>query len=275
LKLHPVRRTKRTLAILTFTLVSCSSPVLPASTPTTEQITLRLYATTATMPLLNELTTRYSGSHPAVLFETMSGNHQVMLERLLAGEMPYFLSSHLALENDLWAAPIGQDGIAVIVHPDNQVDNLTTDQIRRVYQGLISNWMELDGSNLGIDVISREAGAGTRAEFERLVMGERRTTLSAQVAPSSSDMMTSVAAQPGGIGYVSMSFLDDTVKAIQVDDVPVTQETVYESVYPLRSTLYIIGLAEAAGHYRAFIGWIQSPEGQAAVAELYAPLLRP
>jgi phosphate transport system substrate-binding protein len=271
-----MHRTKRTLAVVAFTLVSCSTQVLPASTPTFNTTPLRLDATTAAMPLLNDLIARYAQSHPNISFEKKGGDYQVMLKRLLNGETDYFISNHLPTEKDLVAFPIGQDGIAVIVFPDNPLTKLTTGQIRQMFQGRLNNWRDLGGDDLEITVISREDGSGTRAEFERLVMGERHTTQSARIAPSSAAMITSVSGLAGGIGYVSLAYLDSSVKAVSVDDVEPTLDNVYNNLYPLRSTLYIVGREEPKdGPYRDFIGWVQSPDGQRAVGQKYAPLLRP
>lgn len=268
-----MRGTKRALAIVAITLVSCSTQVVPASTPTSNTTALRVYATTATLPLLNDLISQYARANPTITFDMQSGNYEITLERLLAGEAVYFLTNHLPL--DLWAAPLGQDGIAILIHPSNTMTGLTTEQLRRIYQGHIANWRDLGGDDRDVIVISREAGSGTRAEFERLVMGERRTTQSAQIAPSSAAMVASVARQPGSIGYVSMSYLDDTVRAVPVDGIELTANSVYTNEYPLRSTLYIAGLAEPQDYYREFIAWAQSLDGQAAVGRRYAPVLRP
>jgi phosphate transport system substrate-binding protein len=268
-------RTKRTFAIVAFTLVSCSSRTLPAATPTLQLTTLRLYSTTATAPLVNDLAASYSQLYPSFAFDIVIGNYEAMADRLNQGEIAYFMSNHLPADSPLWAAPIGQDGIVVIVHPDNPLTDLTIAELREVYQGYIGNWRELSGMELPITVISREDGSGTRAEFERLVIGERRTVMSAQIAPSSAAVVESVAVRPGSIGYVSMSYLNPSVRPVAVDGVLPTSETVYENTYPLRTTLFFIGLTEPVDDYRVFIGWAQSPEGQAVVSRHYAPLLRP
>src|SRR5690606_36976505 len=100
-------------------------------------------------------------------------------------------------------------------------------------------------------------------------------TASAQVAPSSAAMISSVAEQVGSIGYVSMVYVDQTVKMLEIDGVLPSQISVAENIYPLRTTLFIVGayepLAETQPDIRAFIAWMQSPEGQALVAELYVP----
>lgn len=273
-------RTKRTLAAVAFTLVSCSSQILPAATPTTHVTALRLYVTTPAIPLIHNLTTAYSRLNPSISFEVTSGDYEAMAQEVMRDDTAYLVTNHLDDERPLWAAPIGQDGIAVIVHPNNDIMALTTAQVRGIYQGWTRNWRELGGRDGQIVVISREAGAGTRAEFESLLMGSRRTTTNAQIAPSSAAMVQSVARQPNSIGYVSMSYLDDSVRALTLDGAAPTLENVYDNIYPLRSILYVAGQHEPVDegefdpHYRAFIGWIQSPEGQALVAHGYAPLLR-
>jgi phosphate transport system substrate-binding protein len=265
----------RALAVIAFTtLVSCSTAA-PASPPTAATVTLKLYATTATAPLVADLTGHYSLFDPAFRFEILTGNYQIMLDRLTAGEMPYFISNHLPIESQtslgLWAAPIGQDGIAIITHPDTPIAGLSLEQLRDIYQGRIGNWSNLTGADIDIIVISREEGSGTRAEFEQQVMGTRRTTQAARIAPSSETVITSVANLPGSIGYVSISYLDDSVKALAIDNITPTLEHIGDNTYPLRSTLFVVGLAEPEAHYRAFIGWIQSPAGQSVVAQHYAP----
>lgn len=270
-----MRGTKRALVVVAFTLVSCSSQFIPAATPTSKSAVLRLYATTPVVPLIEELTTTYSQMYPTISFDIVSGNYETIVEQVLREKTAYFLSNHLPADSPLWAAPVGQDGIAVIVHPDNNIANLTTEQLRAIYQGRVANWDELGGQDAAIIVVSREDGSGTRAEYERLVMGERRTTPSAQVAPSSEAMVMSVRRQPGAVGYVSMSYLNPGVQSVDVDGIAPTLDNVYANAYPLRSTLFIIGMEEPEGDYRAFIGWVQSPEGQAVVAHKYAPLVRP
>ena len=268
-------KAKRTLAVVAFTLVSCSSQMLPAATPTSQVTALRLYVTTPAVPLINALTTVYARVNSSVSFDITTGNYEAMVEEVLADEESYLLTTHLPPEDELplLALPIGQDGIAVIVNARNPLTSLSIAQVRRIYQGRIDRWTQVDGEDQAIIVLSREAGSGSRAQFDNLVMGERSTTAMAQVAPSSAAMVRSVARRPGAIGYVSMSYLNDSVRALTIDDVEPTLENVYNNTYPLRSLIYFAGLKEPESHFRAFIGWVQSPEGQSVVAQHYAPLI--
>lgn len=256
---------------------------MPAATPTGEGVVLRMFASNAALPLVQELTRAYSLEHTNVSFEVESGNFGAMLRRIHEGETPYFLTNYLPSETEqeipLWAAPVGQDAIAVIVHPGNPVTGLSRSQLRDVFQGRVTNWSELGGEDQPITVISRESGSGTRAVFEHMIMGSRQTTPSARIAPGSSEVITSVSRDPFAIGYVSGSYLDNRVRALAVDGVLPEMAAIADSAYPLRSMLYIIGLREPDGgqpldlDYRAFIGWVQGPDGQNILSGLAAPLL--
>lgn len=263
----------RTLAIvaLTTTLISCSGQAVPATTPAGSPEKLHIHATTATIPLVLDLTTAYTEEHPLVSFDTRNTNYRSSLEHLLNGEIAYFLSNHLNADAP-WAAPIGYDGIVVLAHPDVDVEQLTTEQLRAIYQGRITNWQQCGGQDQAITVFSRESGSGTRAEFERMVMGRRQTTLAAHVMSSSRNMLEGVQQTPGGIGYISIGYLADVQHPLQIDGVMASLQTVADSSYPLRSTLFVIGRLDPQESYRQFIGWIQSPQGQAVVARRYAPL---
>src|SRR5688572_21627882 len=141
-----MQRAKRVLAIATFTLItSCTPQMIPAATPPTALVPLRLYATSATLPLMHELASVYGRTHSAVVFDALEGNYESIVERLMLMETPYFNSNHLPADSPLWAAPIAQDGIAVVVNPQNTVNGLTVEQLRDIYQGHITHWSEVGG----------------------------------------------------------------------------------------------------------------------------------
>jgi phosphate transport system substrate-binding protein len=228
-------RAQRTMAVLAFALVSCSSPVIPASTPTSGVIPLRLYTTTSTIPLLNDLVSEYSVVMPDIVIEAISGNFETMFTQIMERPSSYLLTNHLPTDAvDVQAWPIAQDGIAVVVHPDNPTTALSSAQLRSVYLGHVGNWKEIGGFDNPLTVLSREDGAGIRVEFEKLLLGERLTTQSALVMPSSQAMLTTVTQQRGSIGYLSMGYLGEGIKALAVDEILPTPTTVTDNTYPLR-----------------------------------------
>jgi len=171
---------------------------------------------------------------------------------------------------------IAKDGVAVIVNSESKVENLTIEQIKKIYTGEITNWSEVGGEDAPIVVVSREEGSGTRGAFteitkvmEKNEAGEEidNTTKDALVQGSTGAVMQTVATTPNTIGYVSLGSLSDTVKTVNVEGVAPTEETVLSGEYKIsRPFLYVTGgeLTEAA---QLFIDFILSEEGQTIVEE--------
>lgn len=277
-------RTKSTLVAVAFALVSCSAQATPAVTPIQQVMTLRVYTTSETTTLLQSLSAAYRQKEPQIAFETISGSFDALAARVLLEQGAYFLSHHLPEDIDsptssYWAAPIGQDALSIIAHPTNEVLGMTMAQLRDVYSGQITRWDALGGDVGEIAVITPDASAGLRGEFDAAVMGARSIAPAAQIVPNEGAMVRSVAQQVGAVGYVSLSALNESVRTLPIDGVLPTADSVYDNSYPLRTTIYIVGRAEPQEEdypeMRAFIGWVQSLEGQQIVGQHYAPLLRP
>ncbi len=272
-------RARRTLAIvaLTATLVSCNGPIVPASTPTTTSDSLHMLTTSATLPLAAELVSAYSQSHHLPGVDIRSGSYEAQAASINAEHAPYILTHYLPADSPFWAAPIGQDGIAVIAHPSIDITNLSEAQLRDIYQGRINRWESLGGPDADIVVFSREKGSGTRSVFQRLVMGRRQTTPNALIALSSEQMLQAISQTAYSIGFISGGYLNSSdsssVHMLTINNVPLSAQNVATSRYPLRTTLFIAGVEDPTGVYRAFIGWLQSAEGQAVVANHYVPLV--
>jgi phosphate transport system substrate-binding protein len=174
---------------------------------------------------------------------------------------------------------LGQDGVAVVVHPQLSVAGLTAANLRDIFSGTATDWSELGWESQEIVVVSREAGADIRQAFELQVMGQRRITLSARLATSDQAMLAIVANTPGAVGYMSMAATDSRVKTVPVaatvNDplVMPTPQTIADGRYPLRMPLIIVGEeAPVPGDgYYEFIIWAQG-EGQEVIARSYAPL---
>lgn len=275
-------RPRRTLAIIAFTLASCSSQLVPAATPTVPIPPLRLYVTPPVADLVNMLTTSYSRQNPGITFDVTVGGERAMLTAAQDDPFGYLITGYLDEGIDLWAAPIGQDGIGLIAHPDTGVDDLSLDDVRAIYAGEVERWSRFGGSNTPLIPFTREEGAGIQDALIRQVLGALPVDTNVRIAPSDAAMRFAVERTAGAIGYVPVSQLDGREShALTIDGIAPTLENVYAQQYPLRTILYIAGVREPDSadplgqHYRAFIGWIQSPDGQALVSRRAAPLLQP
>jgi hypothetical protein len=276
--MKPVQRTFAIVA-LTTTLVSCGVRNSPATTPTLTAIPPRVSATTATYPLMNDLLRAYGDGSSAYVLELYPANHRTRLDDLQNNRTQYFATHHIPQNQSLWAAPIAQDGIAIITHPQTNLNNITLDQLRQVYSGEWLKWSDVGASGDTIVAFSREEGSGIRAELERMVMGNRRTTANARLVFTEAQMVKHVSETVGAIGYVSWGYLntitDPNISVISVNDIFPSLTTIYDHVYPLTNTIYIVGNGEPQDDTRTFLGWIQSGDGQAVVMQHFVPLLMP
>ena len=134
---------------------------------------------------------------------------------------------------------IAVDGIAMIVNPDNGVEDLTLDQIAQIYTGQITNWKDVGGSDGDIVVIGREAASGTRDGFETITDTKDKCKY-AQELTSTGDVIQTVAGNPNAIGYASLADLNDSVKAIKVGGVAPTEDTVKDGSYKIQRNFNLI-----------------------------------
>ena len=170
------------------------------------------------------------------------------------------------IEQGLVGTVLAYDGIAVIVNPENTVEDLTVEQIAAIYSGEITNWSEVGGFDADIVLIGREAGSGTRSGFEEIV-GVEDLCQYRQELTSTGDVITAVAQNPGAIGYASLASVKDTVKAIKVNGVAPSDETVKNETYAIQRPFVLVTKegAELSETAKAFFDYITSPEASEVI----------
>ncbi len=134
---------------------------------------------------------------------------------------------------------LAYDGIAIIVHPDNPVADLKTETIARIYKGEITNWKDVGGNDAEIVLIGREAGSGTRDGFESIT-GTKDACKYRQELTSTGDVITTVSKNPNAIGYASLASVKDSVKAVTVNGVKPTEETVKNASYVIQRPFVLV-----------------------------------
>lgn len=144
----------------------------------------------------------------------------------------------------LTSKTVALDGIAIIVNNDNPVENLTIQQIADIATGKITNWKDVGGNDSAIVMEGREAGSGTRDGFESIV-GVKDECKYANESTSTGAVIANVTSNPNAIGYASLSAVDNTVKAIQVEGVTASEATVLDGTYKIQRP-FIFVLKEGA-----------------------------
>lgn len=137
------------------------------------------------------------------------------------------------------------DGIAIIVNPQNPVQDLTLEQIAKIYTGEITNWKDVGGSDAEIVRIGREAGSGTRDGFESIT-DTKDACQYRQELTSTGDVITTVSQNPNAIGYASLAAIKDSVKALTVNGVAPTEATVKDGTYLVQRPFVLVTKEGAA-----------------------------
>ena len=134
---------------------------------------------------------------------------------------------------------LAYDGIAIIVHPDNPVSDLTLEQIAKLYTGEITNWKDVGGNDAEVVLIGREAASGTRDGFESIT-GTKDACQYRQELTSTGDVITAVSQNPDAIGYASLASVKDTVKALNVGGVTPSEATVKDGSYLVQRPFVLV-----------------------------------
>ena len=221
-------------------------------------------------PLVEELAQAYTERHKHVTIAVEGRGSLPGIELVRQGEVDIGMASWKESEDtSLWSTPIALDGIAIVVHPQNQVKGLTLLQLKDVFFGRVWDWRDVRGQAGDILVVSREDGSGTRVVFEELVMQGQRVTLTAVVMPSSRAVVEYVAEHPQAVGYVSMGYLTEEVKVLEIEEAAPTPKSVRQGAYHLLRPLFLITRQEPAGEIKGFIDFVLSPTGQSIVGRKY------
>ena len=163
---------------------------------------------------------------------------------------------------------LARDGIAVVVNPDNPVKELTTQQIADIYTGKITNWKEVGGNDATIVLIGREAASGTRDGFESITGTEDQCKYSQELT-STGDVIATVGQNPNAIGYASLASVSDEVKALKVDGVEPSEDTVKDGTYKIQRPFVLVTksgttLSDAA---QAFYDWATSSDASDIISK--------
>ncbi len=221
--------------------------------PTPEPVTLRLAAAGSVVPLAEELAAAYGAAYAYVTVDLQVAANSPAAERLVAmGGADAALTTRLpdqAPLANLASSQVMTDTLAVIVHPDNPLRELSLAQLHDLFSGELREWPEGGGP---VELAVREPGSGSRAAFDAAVLGEEALTATALIVPGSDAIMEYVAGHPPSIGYVASGWLTDTVRAVTVDGLA----PVGEAGYPLALPVYVV-TPEVAGPAGAdFRAWV-------------------
>jgi phosphate transport system substrate-binding protein len=168
---------------------------------------------------------------------------------------------------------IALDVIAVIANKDVPVDELTADQVFDIFTGAVTNWKDVGGPDAAIIVVVRDEASGTREMFDEKALNKEKPVAGAIESNSNGIVRQTVSSTPNSIGYVSLGYVDASVKAINYDGVEASKETALDKTYPLSRFLHMFTRGDAGELAQAFIDFVLSDKFQdEVVAGEYIPM---
>ncbi len=254
-------------AVLTLTLCACSSG------SSTSSITVA--GSTTCLPIAEIAAEGFKEETGIDVLVSGLGS-SAGIEAVSAGTADIASSSRglNADEQDLGLTPIviAHDGIAVIVNDDSPVDNLSTEQLRDIYAGKITNWKEVGGEDLRIQVINRDEASGTREAFRTIVMDGTPFDRRSAVLSGTGQVRDVVSRSRGAIGYISLGFVDSlnaktSVKAVSVNHVEASEKTVASGGYPISRDLYFFVKGAPSQQAQDYIDYVTSEKMDKQIRE--------
>jgi len=233
---------------------------------------------------------RYQNEHPEVRISVTGGGSGTGIVSLLNRTVDIANASRVIKDEELATARgtgiepvehiIARDAIAVIIHPENPVQQLSIDQLSRIFKGEITNWSELGGEDRPIVKLSRESNSGTHVYFLETVVRRGNPDDKSLFAPntlllpSSEGIISEVRDNPNAIGYDGLGYVTEDVKVVGITRpdgqgfVMPSVETVNNGEYPISRDLYMYTRSDPGPVVQQYLDWILSDEAQQIVTDL-------
>ena len=232
---------------------------------------------TTVLPIAQATAEVFMDNNPEINISVRGGGSSVGIAGIMAGTVDigdasrHIKSKELASARENGVNPyeniVANDGIAIVVHKNNSLRDLTLDQIKDIYTGKISNWKEVGGPAMPIVVISRDVSSGTFEVFNSLVLKNSKAIGGALMLASNNAVVSTIAGTPGAIGYAGLGYVNETVKAVKVNNVMPSKATIQDGSYPIARTLHMYTNGAPKGLVKRYIDFILSDEGQKIVEE--------
>lgn len=237
-----------------------------------KKVEIMAAGSTAMQPLVENIAEIYGTDHPNYSIQVQGGGGGTGLSQVASGTIQIGNSDVFAEEKDGIDASKLEDhlvavvGIAPVANKDVGVDGLSKDQLVDIFTGKIKNWKEVGGKDVAVAVINRAEGSGTRATFEQFALDGKKSVQS-QEQDSSGTVKKMVAETPGAISYLAFSYLDDSLKALNIDQVEPTTDNVTDNSWKIWSYEHMYTQKDVAEDVVAFIEFVKSEDVQKNVVE--------
>jgi phosphate transport system substrate-binding protein len=240
--------------------------------------TIAIAGGTAHIPVMNDAAKAIMTAHPKIRITIEGGGSGIGVQKVGEGLVEIGntgrpLSEAEIAKYGLKSFPFALDGVAVVIHPENSISGLTSQQVRDIFSGSVLNWKDVGGKDAAIHLFTRDEASGTREVFWEKLLNKGTIATAANVVASNGAMKVAVSQDKDAIGYAGIGHVDNSVKAVVLNGVAASQENAMNGSYPVVRKLYMNTKGEPSKLVKAFIDYILSPEGTALSLKYgYLPL---
>lgn len=234
----------------------------------------------ALQPLVEEAANQFMAQNPEAQIVVQGGGSGTGLSQVAQGacdigNSDLFAEEKLSPEEakQLVDHKVCVVGVAAVVHPGITVDNVTKQQLIDIFTGKITNWKDVGGPDVKVTLVNRPKSSGTRGTFKAFAL-DGAEEASGIEQDSSGTVRKIISETPGAIGYLALSYLDGSVKVLNLDGVEPTAENIYSGDYPVWAYEHMYTRGEPTGLAKGFLDYMMSEEvQQTLVPELgYLPV---
>ncbi len=240
--------------------------------------TIDIAGGTAHVPVMNDAAKNIMKFNPAIRITVAGGGTGVGVQKVGEGLVDIgntgrALSDAEKNKYGLVSFPFAVDGVAVAVNPKNPVNELSSQQVMKIYSGEIVNWKDVGGADAAIHVFGRDEASGTREVFWEKLLKKGDVAQGVNIVASNGAMKVAIAQDPHAIGYLGIGHVSNDIKAIVIDKMTPTQENAKSGAYTVVRNLYMNTKGQPSALEKSFIDYIKGPEGAEIVKKSgYIPI---
>ncbi|MDO8963478.1 MAG: phosphate ABC transporter substrate-binding protein [Coriobacteriia bacterium] len=239
--------------------------------------TLKLSGSTTVQPLAVQWAAAYHRLHPGTSITVAGGGSGTGFKDAASGKSDLGMSSREKASTDAASIvmyPVARDALAIIVHKNGLLANTSEATIKKIFTGKITNWRQVSSKfpNKAIVLVGRTGASGTYTYFKESFLSNSRQSSRTKMYASNGMVRSAVARNRYAIGYVSVAFVNSSVRGVKIGGVAPTKANAISGRYKYRRYLYLLSNGAATGEALAFINYAKSSAGQAIAGREYLRL---